>query len=423
MTHLTALALTLLGYVLLAAVCVGWGRLARAALGLAPVPRDEPLLELWLGWAVLLAVLQFLHLWLPLRAAVVLPLGAVGLGAFLWRRAIPVWPRPWRWGRATLACVGAWCVAAVWVAARAMQTPLEFDGALYHFHTIKWLNEAPITPGLGNLHGRLAFNSAFYPYVAALNLAPLGGHGRSLANGFLLLAVLAQILQRLHAAASGRAAWSAHGGLAYLGDLLALPAVVYVGLSTLGLASPSADTASTLVQFAVFLPLVHGIGEWRAGEREQTTRVAVLALLAVTLATVKLSSGGFVVGVLAIGIAYVVRTRPARAAVRKTVLLAVAIVAVWIGRSYLLSGYPVYPVTAGRIDFDWAVPAADAQRDADNIYSWARQPWADAKDVLGNHRWIRPWFWRMRQTTETVAAPVCVALAALVAAAGVCGWR
>ncbi|MFC1681086.1 hypothetical protein ACFL1S_04730 [Pseudomonadota bacterium] len=58
---------------------------------------------------------------------------------------------------------------------------------LYHLNTIRWLNAFPIIPGLGNLHGRLAFNHAFFPYVAALNFDPYFNHGRSLANSFLLL--------------------------------------------------------------------------------------------------------------------------------------------------------------------------------------------------------------------------------------------
>jgi hypothetical protein len=82
----------------------------------------------------------------------------------------------------------------------------------------------------------------------------------------------------------------------------------------------------------------------------------------------------------------------------------------------VLSGYPCYPSTLGGIAFDWTVPVEQAQRDAAAIYSWARQPWAEAKDVLGNSRWLGPWFYRAGRNIEGIVAPVGVALVAVLSA-------
>lgn len=38
-----------------------------------------------------------------------------------------------------------------------------FDSTLYHVQNIKWISEFPVVPGLGNIHGRFAFNSMFFP--------------------------------------------------------------------------------------------------------------------------------------------------------------------------------------------------------------------------------------------------------------------
>ena len=36
------------------------------------------------------------------------------------------------------------------------------DTGLYHAQSIKWIRNYPVVPGLGNLHGRFAFNSMFF---------------------------------------------------------------------------------------------------------------------------------------------------------------------------------------------------------------------------------------------------------------------
>jgi hypothetical protein len=37
--------------------------------------------------------------------------------------------------------------------------PLGYDTGLYHWQAMKWLESYPVVPGLGNIHGRFAFNS------------------------------------------------------------------------------------------------------------------------------------------------------------------------------------------------------------------------------------------------------------------------
>jgi len=47
-----------------------------------------------------------------------------------------------------------------------------------------------LPPGLGNLHGRLAFNQSYFLYVAFLNNFPVVGFGHNLANSLLLAAAI-----------------------------------------------------------------------------------------------------------------------------------------------------------------------------------------------------------------------------------------
>jgi hypothetical protein len=410
MAHLTALGITALILGGFAIACAGWGRGLRAATGMARAPADEVGLGVWLGWAVGLGLFQFVHLFLPLRGWVV---GLLVLGGWaLFFRLRPAKRETLPVGNPTVAWMAllAWTLAVLWMCSRAMKTPLEFDGALYHFQAVKWINEERIMPGLGNLHGRLAFNSAFYPFVAALNFEPWFGHGRSLANTFLGALLLGQIFWRLSRAGSGRR-------LGRIADVMAVPPILYLAVSTLGLASPSVEIASSFLQIAIFLLLVRGVEAWRNGEQDQTTRAAALVVLAVTAVTLKLSNAGFAAGVLIVVGIYVWRSKVGRPILRVVSVCSFALTAIFVVRGYVMSGYPAYPSTWGGVDFHWAVAEEQARRDADQIYSWARQPWAEARDVLGNHRWMGPWFERARRNIEVIVAPVGFAfLAGLVAA-------
>ncbi|MGV2435393.1 MAG UNVERIFIED_CONTAM: hypothetical protein LVT10_11320 [Anaerolineae bacterium] len=52
----------------------------------------------------------------------------------------------------------------------ALLAPARYDAGLYQIQSVMWSNQFPIVRGLGNLHGRLAFNNSFHLYIAWLNL-------------------------------------------------------------------------------------------------------------------------------------------------------------------------------------------------------------------------------------------------------------
>ncbi|QIL77220.1 hypothetical protein G7064_16215 [Hymenobacter sp. HDW8] len=73
---------------------------------------------------------------------------------------------------ASLAILG---VLGIRLLHQSTVVPANFDSGLYHFQTLKWLNEYPTVPGLGNLHGRLAFNSSWFPLLSLFRYgSPVG---------------------------------------------------------------------------------------------------------------------------------------------------------------------------------------------------------------------------------------------------------
>ena len=70
------------------------------------------------------------------------------------------------------------------------QDPGQYDTGLYHAQAIRWIEEYGVVPGLGNLHMRLAYNSAFMCLQALFSLEWLVGQSLHSLNGFFCLCAL-----------------------------------------------------------------------------------------------------------------------------------------------------------------------------------------------------------------------------------------
>ncbi len=391
-SHAVALLETLAAYLLMAAAYVGWGELAGRFLHLRGFLAGGLAWRLWLGWATVLFFLQVWHLAAPIGAGASVALHGVGVLALATRipefvRAQRLQGGAWRPRPAVALAVAG---VAVWLASRSMMPPGEYDSGLYHFNTIRWLKEHPIVPGLGNLHGRLAFNQSFFAYVAALDLHPWLNRGHAWANSFLMLALAAEGLWALGERLKfGR--WPSEGHWLGIGVLL-LPWVAYLGLNG-SPASPSPDTASAMLQAVIFLRL-WGLIECREARRERAILVLTLAAASIT---VKLSNLGFAVTSAALAIGMALRHRPARRdGTRPRLALAIVFsllhLGVWSLRGAVLSGYPAYPSTFLRVEADWAVPTFQARQEADRVRAWARWPGQPTGRVLeSGWEWLGPW--------------------------------
>ncbi len=88
-----------------------------------------------------------------------------------------------------------WRIAAlllcfVFTLAWTVREPAQYDTGLYHAQAIRWVEEYGVAPGLGNLHMRLAYNSAFMSLQALFSLSWLLGQSLHTLNGFFCLAAL-----------------------------------------------------------------------------------------------------------------------------------------------------------------------------------------------------------------------------------------
>src|SRR5271157_4480007 len=64
--------------------------------------------------------------------------------------------------------------------------PKNYDTALYHAQAIRWIENFPAIPGLGNLHTRFAYNSGWFPLSAFFSMKFFSGISFHCLNGFIL---------------------------------------------------------------------------------------------------------------------------------------------------------------------------------------------------------------------------------------------
>jgi len=421
MTLFIDLTISLVGYLLLVLSCLGLGWAAARILRIDFPFREEWFILTWLGWAVFLFLLQILNLFVPINAFSSIPfltLGVICAMVFIKNR-----------GKRRDGAVSLWIflplmgITAVWIAILSMSSPTIFDDGLYHFNTIRWLNEYPIVLGLGNLHSRLAFNQSFFAYVASLNLYPFFDHGYNLANSFLFLVLMAEC-------------WWQTAGHFFRRDpaddppssslllIFFIPTLVYMALifavSRTGISSPSPDIASLFLQTLLFLHFVRAIDE-QPSDKGGAARIVFILIMSATLITIKLSNLFYVLALCTTLLLIKIRFHhmPSKQALVKAagwMALPVLILVVWSIRGILVSGCPLYPSTFGCLHVAWAEPIDSVRLEANRIYSWARENGASPDQVLGSWSWLGPWLDGILQNNMvTVVYPLMISILGIAA--------
>jgi hypothetical protein len=271
-------------------------------------------------------------------------------------------------------------IAVLLLCIKALGVTRNFDSALYHFQTIRWLNEFAIVPGLGNLHGRLAFNQSYFNFLAFLNIEPSATKGYAVAGVFLLSLCALSISQLYKLLDIGKAwiAISLASGLAFTFD---------------SLSSPTPDTAIAIIQIYMFVCLIRFLLNHKNTGQVDFELLALMIFFAYFIVTVKISALIFAFGVSLVLLPFVWRlTRAQYKILIQIVCICFLFLCTHLVRGYILSGVPLFPSTVGAIwGLPWAMLPFNVEGEAIWIYSWARLPGALPSEELGNCTLFKPW--------------------------------
>lgn len=232
------------------------------------------------------------------------------------------------------------------------------DSYLYHAQAIEWIEEYGVVPGLGNLHNRLAYNSSFLCLQALFGMKFIFGQSMHSLNGFICLLMLGYAVNSMKF-------WRTKKF--HISDFMRLAVIMYFGEGKNAgwMSSPGTDL------FALGLVL-YILSKWidilEDSERE-TAPYAVLCVLGLFAATVKLSAGMIVL--LALYPAYDLISKKRWRETMFFLLLGIATVGPFLARNVLICGYLVYPYPElDLFSVDWKMPAYTLLHDRNEIKAW-----------------------------------------------------
>ncbi|GAB4486021.1 MAG: membrane protein [Anaerolineales bacterium] len=322
------------------ALCYIWG-----ALFFKKLPVSLTILA---GLAILVTLAQFFSLffatgWLT---HLIFLSGAL-IAVFTRRIPPPSWPSFSAWLPSILLTL-----LFLLVLENATQRALHPDTNLYHAQAVRWIESFPAVPGLGNLHGRLAFNSSWFVANALFSFSFLGLHSFHLLNGFFFFIVALFFWQTIPALLQGGFS------LTNLTQAGFLPFTFYV----LGgqISSLSTDLPVNLLIWLVAVLWL------QSGEQPQPWHPWLIVLFVFFAITIKLSALPLVFMLLPL-------LWQNKQRILRLTFLAALILLPFLLRNVILSGYLLYPVPALDIfHFDWKVPLERVESDRQDVITFGR---------------------------------------------------
>lgn len=253
------------------------------------------------------------------------------------------------------------------------------DTGLYHTQAIQWIRKYPVVPGLGNIHGRLAFNSMFF-VISALFTIEFRDSVIYPLNSLCFIILVLQLFQYYIIGKEEKSIWKMlFHGLLILYSLLMLAPM---------LNSPSPDVICSIIVIFVFTYLFN-----YALQRKE---ISGQRFLIITIAI--FSCAGFKVSAVFLSVALFFFFNKGNLFRRglTSIIVGIVVLAPFLIRNYYLSGYALYPYPGIDIfNVDWKIPYPETLSMKEEIEGWAKMSKAlPYPEVIkaGFTQWIRPWF-------------------------------
>lgn len=405
----------LLAWAVLTPALIGIGLATYRLLRFRTTTAQHLLLAFWLGWVLVVGVLQLWHLFAPIQTAATLLVLALGWGGLAMsadtlRGFLPRLGRAWP----LLLAIG---LVGIYLANRALLPPLHYDTGLYHLQSVRWAENYAIVPGLGHLHGPLAQNTSYHLYVAFLGAIPGIPEGYNLSNGLLTGVLLAQVMLRGYQLIAHRRP------IDTLDLMWALPVFVII----LDAAYPTGPTTDQPV-FALSMVYTLLLFEMLSAEPDMATdryRLFMLAALTTGGLLTKLSAAvpGAVTGLVALGV-WLWRYRrsgwPAFRPLLPITGLVLVLLVPWLVRGAVLSGWVLYPSTFLPLPVEWRLTEMQVVYDRMQMVVMGRLGPANYEPghIYNEWAWLGPWFQRATTWIQMIVAYALFVPAVLFAAAG-----
>lgn len=289
---------------------------------------------------------------------------------------------------------------------------IHYDTGLYHAQSIRWLEEYGVVKGLGNLHCRLAYNSASFALSALYSMAFLGGQSYHCGAGWMAFVLAAVCLEVVGSLRAGRLRVS---------DFARVMCFYYLVNIFDEMVSPASDYFMVLIAFYM---VIRWLGLLEEGV-DEVLPYGMLCVLGVFLMTVKLSAA--LILLLVVYPAYILFRGKRWREIALYLALGIVTALPFFIRNVLLSGWLVYPFTQiDLFDVAWKIPKGMADYDAREIQVWGRGYTDVTRYDISMKEWLPGWFGSLAGSDKLLAAVSVVSLAVLLVygVGMLCGlWR
>jgi hypothetical protein len=255
----------------------------------------------------------------------------------------------------------------------AIETPRLYDAYLYHINSIQWNYLYRTVPGLANLHDRFGFNSSVFVLSAGFSFIDVFGQYLFIINPLCYFVFFVWLLKHI-----------LYGNIAF--RIFAVLFLFYFSREyVMHISTPGTDLLPNMLVAYVFLTLLTDFDSL-------LKRTLIFIVLPIFCLTMKLSVMPIVVVVLA---AVYLKNKTIPASFRQLVFYSSLLLLPWMIRNVILSGYLIYPLhSLDFFNFDWETSKSSMIEAQNWIYSWARIPLRNYKEVLAMpfNEWFPVWW-------------------------------
>lgn len=259
-----------------------------------------------------------------------------------------------------------------------------YDTLLYHAQAIHWIEDYGTVVGLGNAGFRFAYNSAAFPLTALFSFRYLAGQSLHTCAGIMALLLVTTVVT----------GWKWEGCFR-VSHCIRVMCVYYVTMILNQVVSPASDYFTMItvlyivLQFVVFLE-----------QKEKSPYPYGLLCVAGCFAVSLKVSAAPVILLTVIPAVMLVQARDGKA-IGKFLGLGTLVIAPFLIRGVLISGYLVYPSTQPDIfPVDWKMNPQVAAADAYQISVWGKGIENEPDSDMPVTEWFPIWLSRQKTSTE-----------------------
>ena len=277
------------------------------------------------------------------------------------------------WKKALIVVIGLFFLAI------GSSTPYLGDTYMYHIQAVEWIEKYGTVKGLGNLHFRFAYNSAYESLGALYSWSSVVGQSLHALNGFFAFLMVCYCALTIRSVKTKRVLVS---------DLLKIVTIIYImgRLMSYG----SADT-DPLVMHCIAFVFIKWF-EFIERKEDSIALFGLIAIFGVYSVTLKLSAGLIVLFVLYPLVELIKKKNWKQIII--FVAMGLIVVAPFLARNVIISGYLIYPVTSiDLFNVDWKMPKSVAKLDSDGIIMWGRGvQYMEDPMSIGFLKWLPVWY-------------------------------